>query len=709
MQRVSGHQADQLATTTATAKTSNERRGHLQSATLKQQNVTIRRTLNKHSYLIKELALLLAFNLIVVSVSVTSCTLDEPKLIEQSLVNLNDILTHQQALISDCQQLERQKLNELKQVLQFEQTHPGLDPSLADRLTVKLPAVCLYLLGPPTLEPNETNDDTGSNGQPTRRAAGRQLAHRLDMVNWIYERDELAKLRDTKPKPKPISSPNSNRTKRDTLDSAAPVASKGALNDYWLDLNRLERDDNASDAGTAQQQEEWGKFHKQVNEMIGGEQFQLAIKQERERISGYLSPVILVPGLSGSRLQARVQANKRKVNIICSKQTGWQDVWLTLRWFLPVAIDCWIDNIRLEFDPIGGFVREPAGVETRVADFGSVESVRYLDLKSPQLTEYYSDIIDHYEQLGYEANKNLFAAPYDFRLAPQQLNDTFFVQLANLIEFAYSNTRHADTQDGPQADGQVTRLAGAGGGGGGGGAKKKVTLVCHSMGCTHLLLFLRHQSAAWRQAKIRKLIALSSPWGGAIKAVKALLVGDQFSLPIVSELKMRKLVRSFPSVAYLLPQAQVFERPDQNQADFGAQVMVQTPERTYTVGQLEALLRDTNMSLQWDWFSKTATQIEPLNPLPDLNVDCLHSLNIPTIETVIFRNVTDFPDGDYELVEGDGDGTVNRKSLLVCGAWAAKLPDRVKHKIIMNTSHSGILKSKQLLEHITDDVLSAKN
>lgn len=371
-------------------------------------------------------------------------------------------------------------------------------------------------------------------------------------------------------------------------------------------------------------------------------------------------------------------------------------MWLTLRWFLPVAIDCWLDNARLEFDPMSGFSRQPAGVETRVPDFGSVESVRHLDLNSPKMTRYFQAIIKRYEELGYQADKNLFAAPYDFRLAPQELEMSFFEPLRKLIEFAHSNGGRETLSTSMEALNQNAELD----------VKQKVTLLCHSMGCTNLLVFLRAQSPAWRQAHIRKLIALSSPWAGSIKALKALLVGEQFGLPMISGIKMRRLARNFPSVAYLLPQAEVFERPNKNQVEFGAQALVETPTRSYKVDQLEELLHDVGLERQWEWFKQTASLIKPLEPLADVHVDCLHSLNIPTAETIIFRNATDFPNGNYELANGDGDGTVNHQSLLVCGLWAAQFPNTIKHKIILNTSHVGILSHKQILDHIADDVLA---
>lgn len=570
--------------------------------------------------------------------------------IHSQFINLNEILQHQQALVEECHKLEHFRMGQLKQLVQFNQDNDQVH--LGNPILLQMPVVCLLLNGPPRSD----------------LSAKPKLPLRLDIANWLYDTDDLID---------ELARANTNKSrqiKRRQTTTTTSQDNDDLLASHYFDVNRARAssNDRSLDANSLEEKQ----IQEHLEELVQDERFQHAIRQDQAKIEPLLSPVVLVPGLAGSRLQARVM-KKYKVNIICKKQHDWQEMWLSLTSFLPVAIDCWIDNARLEYDPTTGFVRDPPGVESRVPEFGSIESVRHLDLKSPKLTKYFDAIIERYLKLGYQADRNLFAAPYDFRLAPQQLETTFFVQLRDLIDKAASS---------------------------GGGKKRPVTLVCHSMGCTHLLVFLRQQSSAWRQAKVRKVIALSSPWGGSIKALKALVVGDQFNMPIVSELKMRELARTFPSVAYLLPQAEIFGEPNANHVHFNAQVLVQTPKRSYKVNQMGELLQDLGLEQQWQWYQRAASLIQPQSPLPDVHLDCIHSINMPTTETIIFRNQTDFPDGSYELAEGDGDGTVNHQSLLICAKWAQMLPDRVKHKVIPNTSHTGLLSHQAILEYITEDV-----
>lgn len=54
-----------------------------------------------------------------------------------------------------------------------------------------------------------------------------------------------------------------------------------------------------------------------------------------------------------------------------------------------------------------------------------------------------------------------------------------------------------------------------------------VTLMVHSMGGSMALHFLRGQSQDWKNRYVRRLVSLSTPWGGAVKALKAFAIGEQ--------------------------------------------------------------------------------------------------------------------------------------------------------------------------------------
>lgn len=574
-----------------------------------------------------------------------------------NLPPLESISGYQKELSRECRRLELERLRELEFLINFEAQNGQVQ--FPRPIKMKLPAVCLFLM-----QQQASNWETNPPEQ----------AHRLELVNWVYLEHE-EELRD-----RAKSRVQAHRMSKRHLESASDqLISEYLFNSSYADEepsvvtweNQIESElgDTRGHRNLSQE------LRTNVDHLIADSRYKKAVEANKKWLSKQLSPVILIPGLLGSRLQAQID-KKHRVNILCRKNTkNWQDMWLSVKSFLPFLVDCWLDNARLEFDPSSGFTKNPQGVRVRVPLFGSVESVRAMDPNSVGVSKYFSQIIDHYEQLGYTPDENLLAAPYDFRLAPQQL-DGYFSKLKQLIEASRSHT----------------------------GSNIKVTLLCHSMGCTNLYIFLRNQSASWRKENIRKMIAISSPWAGSFKALKALIVGDQLDLPLVSESKMRTLARTFPSIAFLLPQADLLHQYDPSSANVS---LVETPQRSYTVNQMADLLRDLNLTRSLDWFERSSALLRPIEPLLDLRIECVHSLNTPTMESIVLKDERDPWNGPYELKYGQGDGTVNGNSLLVCETWARKLPELVRHTVIWNTNHVGVLSHKKTLQFLTDDVMLA--
>ena len=57
------------------------------------------------------------------------------------------------------------------------------------------------------------------------------------------------------------------------------------------------------------------------------------------------SPVILLPGLAGSRMLAKLDRHK-VAHWYCSKKSDWYRIWLDVKLILPLAINCFVDNFR---------------------------------------------------------------------------------------------------------------------------------------------------------------------------------------------------------------------------------------------------------------------------------------------------------------------------------------------------------------------------
>lgn len=64
----------------------------------------------------------------------------------------------------------------------------------------------------------------------------------------------------------------------------------------------------------------------------------------QSRSDGKLSPVILLPGDGGSRLEAKLN-RKDVMHKYCERRSDdWFDLWVNLSLLVPFAIDCWVEK-----------------------------------------------------------------------------------------------------------------------------------------------------------------------------------------------------------------------------------------------------------------------------------------------------------------------------------------------------------------------------
>lgn len=94
-------------------------------------------------------------------------------------------------------------------------------------------------------------------------------------------------------------------------------------------------------------------------------------------------PVIIVPGLAGSQLEAKLD----KAAIVqpwCAKFTGfWYSLWLNPIELLPGFLDCFIDNTQLVYDNQTRRTHNKPGVRVRAREFGSTRAVESLSREAP--------------------------------------------------------------------------------------------------------------------------------------------------------------------------------------------------------------------------------------------------------------------------------------------------------------------------------------
>ncbi|XP_076447791.1 lysosomal phospholipase A and acyltransferase-like [Babylonia areolata] len=512
------------------------------------------------------------------------------------------------------------------------------------------------------------------------------------------------------------------------------------------------------------------------------------------------SPVILVPGLGGSQLWAKLTGKRSRPHWFCKRTTSdYFNIWLSLTEMLPMVIDCTLDNFRLHYDAKNHVTRNTQGVDIQPLHFGHPRSIEWLTpyfdkaqdtrktflsrgkgavgrgggdggvgvsssssssssslyrartllrkleevsaakllgdashadvwlagkttttttttttmmttttttttkkkkkttkmgndinnkksmkegrvlggggvLTAPALRfrsisdlAYFSDLVKELVSNGYTRGVDVMAAPYDFRKAPNEMQE-FFNKTKRLIEDTYARNGNSS-----------------------------VVVVAHSMGNPVMLYFYNHVvSQDWKDRHVRSHVALSAPWGGAIKALKLMCSGEPMGLKYVKATAIRSIQRSMPSVAWLLPSRSLWPPH---------QVVVTTPRRNYTVSHYRQLFRDLDYDDGFRMWLDTRDLVSDLK-FPGVEMHCLYGVGVKTPGRLVYKGEA-FPDHAPEVEADDGDGTVNRRSLEAFIPWQQQQQQQhgsssrpVKSLRLEQVSHIGILKDRQAIQYV---------
>lgn len=325
----------------------------------------------------------------------------------------------------------------------------------------------------------------------------------------------------------------------------------------------------------------------------------------------------------------------------------------------PLVIDCWIDNVRLNYDNVTRMTANQPGVETRIPGWGDPDVVEYLDPgnKYFSVSYYFKYIGDALVQNGYVRNVSIRGAPYDFRKGPNE-NKQYLVDLRVLVEEAY--TQNDNTP---------------------------VTLLCHSMGCPMSLIFLHSQTADWKVKYIARMITIAGAWGGSAKAIKVFAIGDDLGALALRASTMREEQITMPSLAWLLPHPE-FWKPDE--------VLIRTSTREYTMGGMEDFFNDLDYPTGWEM----RKDMQPFLDFraPGVEVHCIYGSGINTVEVLEYKSAD--LSSSPKLLNGDGDGTVNIRSLQGCARWRTEQEKPITTLEIPGGEHMKILSSDATIENI---------
>ncbi|CAG0886208.1 unnamed protein product [Darwinula stevensoni] len=391
--------------------------------------------------------------------------------------------------------------------------------------------------------------------------------------------------------------------------------------------------------------------------------------QELSKKDSTPPPIILIPGDGGSQIEAKL--NKTDVvHYLCDKHTeDFFDLWLNLELLVPLILDCWVDNMRLEYDNVTRTTHNPEGVTTRVPGFGNTTTVEFLDPSNVSPSRYFIDVVKALldAEKKYKRGETILGAPFDFRRAPNELSE-YFIELKKLIEDTYENQ-----------------------------GKRRVVLLAHSMGSLVSVYFLNQQSQSWKDKYVACLVSLAGAFGGAVKALKVFAAGENLGIIVLSRKALRTEQMTSPSLAFLLPSRTFWN---------SSEVLVSRPSKNYTVNDYEEFFRDMNYSIGFEMWKDTSKLLADF-PAPNVEIHCLHGYGINTIEQVIYKKESNFP-MDPDLIYGDGDGTVNIRSLQGCLKFKEKQKQQVYHFPIKGAEHMEIIRDPQALQYLVKLVKTDK-
>ena len=189
------------------------------------------------------------------------------------------------------------------------------------------------------------------------------------------------------------------------------------------------------------------------------------------------------------------------------------------------------------------------------------------------------------------------------------------------------------------------------------------------------------------------LICLLGVWGGTAEQVCLYSSGNTLGIPhfLVNPLTVRDEQRTATSNIFLLPSRELWSADE---------VLARTPERSYTVNDFDTFFKDIGFPLGKTLRRLVSDITYPLTAhAPNVTVHCLYGNGVDTAESFTF-GAGEFPDTQPKAANGDGDGTVNIRSLQACSKWNQRQPFPVTTKQYPKVDHNGVLSNEDVHNYI---------
>jgi hypothetical protein len=351
-------------------------------------------------------------------------------------------------------------------------------------------------------------------------------------------------------------------------------------------------------------------------------------------VAGCQRPIVIVPPLYGTNLFANF--TNAGLHWYCPDSATHELFWVSPKYIVPPNHNCLLQLLTVFWDNATGDYASRANTTIFTDRFGHPDTVRYIDsgLFGRHFVESFATVIGGLQARGWEVDRTLFAAPYDWRLAPTGLG-RFWGDLRALVERAY-------------ALGNGTRVA----------------LFGYSCGGFATQQFLaKHVPAAWKRRFVDRVVLLAPSFGGVGDAFLALWSKRLPALSFVQSQDLAAMIESMPVHMSHLPNAHIF----------GDRELVRGPfDVGFTAAQMPALLLDSG-KLTGDnrrIFEKAVAVVGEHPDGPDLPTYIVYNSAIQTELAWHFRKGWDrFP----ESRPAGGDGTIVGETIeWACRTWGVR-------------------------------------
>jgi lysophospholipase-3 len=126
---------------------------------------------------------------------------------------------------------------------------------------------------------------------------------------------------------------------------------------------------------------------------------------------GIRYPAIFIPGNAGSQIWAQLNRTSPPPHFFCARHSKWFELWLDVRLLLPEVIDCFVDNMRLQYDPATRKTSNLEGVDIQIPGFGETNTIEFFDSSGFSYSSYFAPIIRSLVALNFTRGVNLRGAP----------------------------------------------------------------------------------------------------------------------------------------------------------------------------------------------------------------------------------------------------------------------------------------------------------